>query len=100
MLKAKEDALNSFKSNLFPIMSNTTPYVTPRKRIINEDYFINEIINDEKDINSEISDEYFGFQNPSSLVEDLIKANQTKNNKIVNQTIDSINELKNAPNEV
>ena len=81
-------------------MSDTTPYVTPRKRIINEDYFINEIINDEKDINSEIFDEYFGYQNPSSLIEDLIKANQTKNNKIVNQTIDSINELKNAPNEL
>ena len=33
------------------------------------------------------------------MVEGLIKANQTKNSKIVNQTIDSINELKNAVNK-
>ena len=33
------------------------------------------------------------------MVEGLIIANQTKNSKIVNQTIDSINELKNAVNK-
>ena len=33
------------------------------------------------------------------MVEGLIKANQTKNSKIVNQTINSINELKNAVNK-
>ena len=33
------------------------------------------------------------------MVEGLIKANQTTNSKIVNQTIDSINELKNAVNK-
>ena len=33
------------------------------------------------------------------MVEGLIKANQTKNSKIVNQTIDSINELKNVVNK-
>ena len=46
----------------------------------------------------EIFHEYFGYQNPSFLVEDLVKANHANNNKIVNQTIDSINELKNAIN--
>ena len=36
------------KSNLFPIMSDTTPYVTPRETSINEDSFINEILNDKQ----------------------------------------------------
>ena len=46
LLKAKEDVFNSFKSNLFPKMSDTTPYATPRETSINEDSFINEIKND------------------------------------------------------
>ena len=29
LLKAREDILNSFKNNLFPLMSDTTPYATP-----------------------------------------------------------------------
>ena len=29
LLKARADILNSFKSNLFPIISDTTPYTTP-----------------------------------------------------------------------
>ena len=48
LLKAREDVLVSFKSNLFPIMLDTTSYTTPRKRAVNEDSFINEIVNDEK----------------------------------------------------
>ena len=31
LLKVREDILTSFKSNLFPIMSDTTPYATPRE---------------------------------------------------------------------
>ena len=50
---------NRFKSYLFPIMSDTTPYVTPREISINEDSFINEIKNMKKSINSEIFDEDF-----------------------------------------
>ena len=79
LLKAREDVLNSFKSSLFPIMSDTTPYATPRETSINEDYFINEIINDEKSISSEIFNEYFRYQNPSFLAKDLIKTSQSKN---------------------
>ena len=79
LLKAREDVLNSFKSSLFPIMSHTTPYATPRETSINEDYFINEIINDEKSISSEIFNEYFRYQNPSFLANDLIKTSQSKN---------------------
>ena len=48
LLKAREDVPVSFKSNLFPIMLDTTSYTTPRKRAVNEDSFINEIVNDEK----------------------------------------------------
>ena len=72
-------------------MSDTTP----RETSINEDFFVNEIKNDKKTDN-EIFNEYFGYQNPSFLVKDLIKANQTKNNGIVNQTVDSNNELRNS----
>ena len=42
--------------------------------------------------------EYFGYQSPSFLAEDLLKANNNKNKQIVKQTIDSINELKNSFN--
>ena len=44
LLKPREDVLNSFKSNIFPIMSDTTP----RETSINEDFFVNEIKNDKK----------------------------------------------------
>ena len=66
---------------------------------IHEDPFINEIINNEKGISSEIQvniQKYFGYQNSFILVEDIIKRNQTKNNEIAYQTMSSINELKNA----
>ena len=96
LLKAREDVLNSFKSNLFPVMSDTTPYATPRETSINEDSFINEIINIEKGISSEIFNECFQYRNPSCLIKDLIKSNQSKNKQIVKQTINSINELRNS----
>ena len=38
----------------------------------------------------------FGYQSPSLLAEDLLKANNNKNKQIVKQTTDSINELKNS----
>ena len=63
MFLARVDVLNRFKSNSFPIMSDTAPYATPRKTTVSDDSFINEIINDEKDINSETFNEYFGHQN-------------------------------------
>ena len=71
-------------------MSDTTPYKTPTETSINGNFFMNEIKDDEKNINSELFNEYFGYQNPSFQVKDLIKANQT------NQTIDSANELRNS----
>ena len=63
MLKARDnDVLYRFKSNLFPIMSDTTLYATSRETPVDEDSFIDEIRNDEKNINSEIFDEYFRYQ--------------------------------------
>ena len=38
----------------------------------------------------------FGIRIILLLTKDLLKANQVKNNQIVNQTIDSINELRNT----
>ena len=77
-------------------MSDTTPNGTPRRASINKDSFINEIINDKKSISSEIFNEYFGYQNSSVLAKDLIKTDQSKNKKIVKQTVDSINELRSS----
>ena len=71
-------------------MSDTTPYATPRETSINEKSFINEIINDEKVISSEIFNEHFAYQNSSFLAKELVKTDHCKNKKIVKQTIDSI----------
>ena len=62
-------------------MSDVTPYATLRATLINEDSFINEIINDEKGRSSEIFSEDFGYQNPSFLAKDLTKIDQYKINK-------------------
>ena len=43
-------------------MSDTTPYAAPRETSINEDSFINETINDENGISSEIFYEYFDIE--------------------------------------
>ena len=45
-------------------------------------------MNNEK-TNSEIFNEYYGYQSPSFLAEDLFKVNQVKNNQIVNQSNNS-----------
>ena len=89
LLEARENVLNSFRSNVFPLTSSTpgpTPNPTPnppvlykpkqtraRSRIpkieiypfkLNE-AFVNEIRNDEGNINTETLREYFWYQNPS-----------------------------------
>ena len=46
-------------------MSDTAPYKTPTETSINGNFFMNEIKDDEKNINSELFNEYFGYQNPS-----------------------------------
>ena len=78
-------------------MSDTTPYATPNTTPwhIRGKRFIDEIRNVEKK-NSEIFIKYFGCQDPSFLVEDLFNDNQDRNIQIVNQTINSVNELKNS----
>ena len=44
--------------------------------------------------------EYFGYQSPSFLAEDLLKVNNNKNNQTANQTIFSINLKKYINNEI
>ena len=78
------------------MMSDTPPYAIPRETSINEYYFINVIKNDEKNINKEIFNEYFGHQNPSFLAKDLIETNQSKNKQIVQQFLDSFDELRSS----
>ena len=75
-------------------MPDTTPYVTPRKTLVNEDSFTSFIKNDEE--NSETFNENFGYQSSSFLAKDLIKTNQSKNKQKAKQTVDSINELRNS----
>ena len=41
--------------------------------------FVNEIVNNEKDINDETFRKYFDYQNPSVLSRDLIKSMEVKN---------------------
>ena len=43
--------------------------------------------NDEENINSEIFRKYFRNQKASFLSKDLLKANQVKNNQIVNEAL-------------
>ena len=43
--------------------------------------FLNEIVNEEKYINENIFRDYFRYQNPSSLVKDLFRANKNNNDK-------------------
>ena len=53
---------------------------------------------DEKDINNETFSNYFRYQNPSSLVKDLISAKQTKNEKFVNNVDNGLIDLRNDIN--
>ena len=55
---------------------------------------MNEIIAEEKDINYEIFWNYFKYQNPSFLAKDLIRANQAKNEQLVNNTNDGLIDLR------
>ena len=57
---------------------------------------MNEIIADEKDIHDEILWTYFKYQNPSSLAKGLIRANQAKNERLVNNISDELIDLRNA----
>ena len=115
LLKAGQNFLNSFKSIVFPIKNSTedssldpklNPSVlytpkqtrarsrTPEIKISRN--FVNEVRNDDENMNSEISKEYVNYQNPSLLEKYLLKANQVKNNKIINQAINLIKELRNV----
>ena len=73
-------------------MPDTALYSTPRETSINEDSFISDIINEEKDTNNEIFNEYFGYQNPSFSAKYVMKTDQFKSKQIVKKTIDSIND--------
>ena len=55
---------------------------------------MNKIENDDKNINNEIFSEYFKYQISWFLTEDLSKANQAENEKIVNQVNDPLIDLR------
>ena len=124
LLKARENVLNSFRNNVFPIINttldtkpDTTPDATPQQSIfympkqtgaksrisktetspfkLNKN-FVSKIKNDEEKLNTEIFKKYFGYQNPSFLAKDLFKANQVIINQIVSLAFYSNNELRNA----
>lgn len=57
---------------------------------------VNEIGNDEERIKSVIFKKYYGYQNLSFRVIVLFKANQVRNNQIVNHFVYSTNEVRNA----
>ena len=115
LLKAGKNFLNSFKSIVFPIENltedssldpklNPSVLYTPKQtrarsrtpEIKISRNFVNEVRNDDENLNSEISKEYVNYQNPSLLEKCLLKANQVKNNQIINQAINLIKELRNV----
>ena len=55
---------------------------------------MNEIIACEKDINREIILNYLKYQNPSLFTKDLIRAQQAKNQQLVNNVNDGLINLK------
>ena len=55
---------------------------------------MNEIIACEKDINGEIILNYLKYQNPSLFTKDLIRAQQAKNQQLVNNVNDGLINLK------
>ena len=88
LVKARKDVLNCFESNIFPIkkMPDTTPRHTWSKTPRLNEHFINDIKNNERNINSEVFNEYFRYQN-AFLAENLFRVNQLKHNKIVKKLI-------------
>ena len=58
--------------------------------------FINEIISDEKEINGEIFCNYFKCQNPSFLAKDLIRAQLSTNELLVDNINDGLTDLRKA----
>ena len=52
--------------------------------------FLNEIANKEKNTNEEIYRNFFKYQNPSSLVEELIRENKNKTDKIKFQIMNEL----------
>ena len=104
LLKARENVLNSFRNNIFPIINTTldtkpdiTSDATPQQLILympkqtgaksrisktetspfklNKN-FVSKIKNEEEKLNTEIFKKYFGYQNPSFLAKELFNANQ------------------------
>ena len=57
------------------------------------DEFLHEIVNEEKTVNEEILRYYFKYQNPLSLVKDLLKADINKNDKIKYMIINKLIKL-------
>ena len=56
---------------------------------------MNEVMTDEKDIDDEIFWNYFKNQIPSILAKDLIRANQVKNEQLVNNINGGLIDLRN-----
>ena len=52
--------------------------------------FLNEIENEKKNINEEIYRNFFKYQNPSSLVEELIREDKNKTDKIKFQIMNEL----------
>ena len=60
--------------------------------------FLNKIKNDERNINKQIFNEFFNYQNPSFLVKDLYEDIQNKNDKVVKNINESLINIINSIN--
>ena len=75
-----------------------TPTKHKKSKLKLEQESINEIIADEKGLNNEIFLDCFKYQNPSSLIKNIISTKESKNQKIVNNINKGLIDFKNTLN--
>ena len=78
--------------------TEATPTKHNKSKFKLQQEFMNEIIADEKDVNSKIFLNYLKYQNPSCLVNILTYAKRSKNEKIVNNNNNELIDLRNNIN--
>ena len=110
---AEENNIKRFKSKIFPtknsdkiptpepkaeptVFATTNPKKGPGyKSKVHVDFW-NTVANDETDVNTEIFNQYFKYQNPEFLLRDFFNTSKTKNDAMVNHINDAFIDLRNA----
>lgn len=104
LLSARENTFNNFKSKIFSTESLESERKSESKvkpKTIKLLDFLEKIISNEININTEIFIKYFKSQNPTILLIELYHADKTENKKFVNNVNNALTELRNQeiPND-